>query len=318
MFSYTPAASSLTGERKGEDAKNNNKDVNKSKVTLEELFNYGRIKKDAPLWHKILFSLYLPFGFLLMGIRLICFFFLCLSILILPTWLGNSINMPLMKIVCGLVVKHNNKERGQKPLVGEPHIVACNHVADFDTFAMWAVLPRFHTLTGAHLKVIPLVGSVYRKLNAIFVTPTPEGRAEVKAKVTELLETDPDPVVIFPEGGLTNGRKGTMMYHKFVFSTDAAIVPLAIRLCDPWPVYHDYLGSTWTRNFLWFLFVPFHVFEMTILPTEKRKAGETPEDFAARVQKLTSDYLNIEATHHSYSQKKALWQEISSGKKKVL
>jgi len=218
-----------------------------------------------------------------------------------------------MRLVCGLVVKHNNKG---KPLADIPYVIAGNHIADFDTFAMWVILPKFHTLTAAHLQTIPIIGSVYAKLNAIFVTPTPEGRAQVKATVQEMTKVKSDPILIFPEGGLTNGKVGSMMYHRFVFSLDCAIVPLAIGLKDPWPVEHDYLGSTWTRNFLWFLAVPFHVFEMTFLPAETRNAGESPEEFALRVQKITSDHLNIHATQWSYSEKKELWKKISEGRKK--
>jgi len=326
-FSFTPASSGRQhvpnsphpeSERKHrEDYNNENNKRESSKITVEELFNYGRVKREAPLWHKILFTLYMPFGILVLITRLFLFLLLCVSILSLPRSVGDYINVPLMKVVCGLAVRHNNKNRN-KPLVNEPHIVACNHIADFDTFAMWAVLPKFHTLTAAHLKSIPFIGKVYARLNAIFVTPTPEGRAEVKAKVTEVIKTDSAPIVIFPEGGLTSGKRGTMMYHRFVFSLDTTIVPCAIAMKDPWPVHHDYLGSTWTRNFLWFLIVPFHLFELTLLPPQKRNIGESAEEFAERVQKMTCDYLSIEATLHSYSDKKALGKDLASGKKKTL
>jgi len=227
---------------------------------------------------------------------------------------GDYINIPLVRLICGLVVRHNYQG---KPLANEPHLIAANHVADFDTFAMWMVMPRFHTVTSAHLKSIPVIGDVYSRLDAIFVSLTPEGRADVKAKVQEVVKTGPHPVLIFPEGGLTNGRVGTMMYHRFVFSLDCMIIPLAISLQDPWPVEHDYLGSTWARNFIWFLIVPFHIFDMTFLPPQKRNEGETAEEFAVRVQKLTCGFLNIEPTHCSYSEKKELWKQVSAGKKKV-
>jgi len=209
------------------------------------------------------------------------------------------------------VVRHNYKG---VPLTDEPHLIVGNHVSDFDTFAMWMVMPRFHTITGAHLKAIPVLGSVYSRLDAIFVAPTTEIRNAVKDKIQHLVKNDSNPVLIFPEGGLTNGKAGTMMYHRFVFSLDCAIVPAAISMSDPWPVDHDYVGSSWAKNFFWFLLVPFHVFDVTFLPVQKRAETETAEDFALRVQKQTSSCLNIEATKHSYSDKKEFVKKLLAKK----
>jgi len=177
-------------------------------------------------------------------------------------------------------------------------------------------MPKFHTITGAHLKAIPIVGSVYARLGAIFVSPTTESRTVVKTKIQDLVKKDRNPVLIFPEGGLTNGKAGTMMYHRFVFSLDCAVVPVAISLNDPWPVYHDYIGSSWAKNFFWFLLVPFHVFDISFLPVQKRYESETPEEFAVRVQKVTSNYVGIEATNFSYSQKKELAKSLAEKKKR--
>jgi 1-acyl-sn-glycerol-3-phosphate acyltransferase len=284
----------------------------KGKATLWDLFNHGRIKEKAPLWAKILFLFYLPLGLLVLVTRLVMFLLVCVSVMVLPRSVGDIINIPLSRLVCGLVVRHNYKG---KPLTNEPHLIAGNHVSDFDTFAMWMAMPRFHTITGAHLKAIPIVGSVYSRLGAIFVSPTPESRAEVKSKIQEIVKKDPHPVLIFPEGGLTNGKAGTMMYHRFVFSLDVAIVPAAISMSDPWPVEHDYIGSSWAKNFFWFLIVPFHVFDITFLPSQKRNENETQEEFATRVQKLTSSFLGIEATSFAYSDKKALAQQLAAKKK---
>jgi len=90
---------------------------------------------------------------------------------------------------------------------------------------------------------------------------------------------------------------------------------MAIAMRDPWPVHHDYIGSTWFRNFFWFLFVPFHVFDISFLPIQRRQENETPEEFAVRVQKLTSTHLKLEATNYSYSEKKELVKRLAAGEK---
>lgn len=133
MFSYTPA--STASPTIPPTHHNNNKQQKEEKVTLEQLFNYGRVKKEAPLLHKLLFLCYLPLGLIVLATRLILFIMLAVSILLLPRSIGDIINMPLMRMVCGLVVRHNNKNRS-KPLLNEPHIVAGNHVADFGMFSL--------------------------------------------------------------------------------------------------------------------------------------------------------------------------------------
>lgn len=50
----------------------------------------------------------------------ICFFFE-----------GDVINIPLLRLVCGVVVRNNYQG---KPLADEPYVIAANHVADFGKF----------------------------------------------------------------------------------------------------------------------------------------------------------------------------------------
>lgn len=281
-------------------------------VTVEQLFNWGRARKGAPLLHKMLFLVYLPIGIVLLVARALTFFMVCLGMIFLPRSIGDIILPPLLRITNGLVVKHNHHTRR---LTDVPYVLAGNHVSDFDTFALWSITPRWSCVTSAHLKSIPVMGAVYRALDAIFVAPTPESREQTKEQIKARLAENKNPVLIFPEGGLTNGKVGTMMYHKFVFSLDVAVVPVAIRLRNFWPVEHDYLGSSWGKNFFWYLAVPFNYFEITFLPVETRREGETPEEFALRVQHITSDYLNITATKHSYADKKKLVADLKEKKK---
>jgi hypothetical protein len=98
------------------------------KATLWDLFNHGRIKHKAPLWQKVLFLLYVPVGLLVLVTRLVMFILVCVSVLVLPRAVGDLINIPLLRLVCGLVVRHNYKG---KPLANEPYLIAGNHVSDF-------------------------------------------------------------------------------------------------------------------------------------------------------------------------------------------
>lgn len=295
------------------DSMYNTQERDGAELQIEDLFNKGRVKATSSTLAKALFAIYVPFGVVLCLVRIFLFMFMCFSVILLPRNIGDPINTFLLRAITGLIVKHNR----DGPAVSGPHVIACNHVSDFDTFAIWMTVYKYYVLTSAHLKALPILGAVYAKLGAIWVSPTPESRAKAKDTMQELLKSTSDPLVVFPEGGLTSGKTGVMMYHKFIFSLDVPIVPGAIRLLDPWPVEHDYIGSSWLKNFFWFMAVPFHIFEIVYLPPIMRNTNELPEEFAERCQQVTAEYLKIVPTKLSYSEKKALVQRLKSGKSKT-
>jgi len=281
-------------------------------IEIIDLFNRGRVKTESSLLAKFLFVFYLPFGLALLVVRVVLFILACFFIILLPRELGYPLNSFLIRIVGGLVVSHSRK--ASQPT--DAHVVVANHVTDFDTFALWMSIGNYYVLTSEHLKSIPIIGAVYAKLGAIWVSPTPESRAKAKETMKSLLTVDA-PLVLFPEGGLTSGKTGLLMYHKFIFSLDVPIVPAALRLLDPWPVNHDYIGSSWVKNFFWFLLVPFHVYEIVYLPPVTRNADETPEAFARRTQELTASYLQQVPTKFAYADKRALVAKLKSEKQKT-
>jgi len=282
-------------------------------VPLEELFNNGRFKRPFG-WKHILLALYIPtIGLPLFFFRL-SLFFLATSILVLFPRSFDPLTQRLVRFALGFfTVYHNKHHLTSIPTASDPpRVIVCNHITDFDPYPIWFLLPHFHTLVAAHIGQLPVVGTTYRKLDTIFVDPVNKER--VREQVKDALAKSKYPVLVYPEGGLTNGTKGLMLYHKFVFGLGERVLPIAMRLRDPWPINVDYLGSSWAKNFFWFLMVPFHVFELTFYPPEKIREGETDAEFAARVQSLTADALKISATSHSYTSKKELAKKKMSSK----
>jgi len=279
-----------------------------AELRVEDLFNKRRMRADAPTWAKVLWAIYMPFAVVLFLVRMVLFLFMCFTIIVLPRNVGDPLNIFLMRVVTGLIVKHNR----DAPVVKGPHVIVCNHVTDFDTFALRVLLSRYWVLTSAHLQTLPIIGAVYTKMGSVFVAPTVESRTKAKDTMQKLLQTTGDPLIVFPEGGLTSGKTGLLMYHKFVFSLNVPVIPGAIRLADPWPAEHDYLGSSWGKNFFWFLAVPFHVYEITFLPAITRNYNEEPEEFAARTQRITASFLGQVPTKFTYSDKKELVKKLKS------
>jgi len=283
-----------------------------SKVSLESLFNYGRIKQPFSLAH-VAFFFYVPFGFVLLVVRLLLWTLLMLYLLVNPR--TRIVGPLLLKLSTGIISIYNGKEH--LPREDDPdaaRVIVCNHVSDFDPFPIWLTVPNFHTLVAVHISKIPLVGRAYAALHAIYVDPAKKD--SVREVVVDVLKKSKYPVLVYPEGGLTSGKAGLLLYHKFVFSLNYKVLPIAMRVRDPWPIDLDYMNSSWAKNFFWFLFVPFHVYELNFLPAQEQHQNESDGDFANRIAKQTADFLGIEATHHSYSQKKEL--AASLRKKKTL
>lgn len=79
----------------------------------------------------------------------------------------------------------------------------------------------------------------------------------------------PIPLVIFPEGGTTNGR-GILQFNKTILGIAPEVLPLAIdiRFPFPLPIHVDYLFDSWITNVWWSFFFPLIVYEFTFLPRQ--------------------------------------------------
>eukprot|EP01132_Coremiostelium_polycephalum_P002680 gene2680-3325_t len=279
------------------------------KIELRDLFNYGRWKKPFTIKH-LLFLFYLPFGLLLWPFRLLANVIIFVSVLILPKTIGYKIRHAL-KYTMGIFTTYNGLENFPKP--GDknaPRVFVSNHLSDFDPYSLFLLEPNFHILVAGHIANVPLVGKAYAKMNTIYVDPTNKDKARLD--VLDSLNHSTLPLMLYPEAGLTSGKNGLMMFHKFVFGLGYSVLPIAMKIKDPWPVEVDYLGSSWFKNFFWWILVPYHRFELTFLPKQTKQTDESDSEFAARVQALIANNLGVEATNYTYAQKKELAKQLFS------
>ncbi|ETI31602.1 hypothetical protein L917_20597 [Phytophthora nicotianae] len=278
-------------------------------LPFESMFQFERIKRPLSVGH-LLLLLYTPFGLVLLLIRGICCF---LVALIVPR-VFSEMQMDRFHVAKLFVwltgtrvrlVDEHLFEKGEK----RADIIVSNHISEFDAIAMLSITPAY--ILGydfyKNMLFFKLLGD---KAGLVYVPYASRqqgngaGRDAVRQIVVERLARGNKPLAAFPEGGLTNGRKGLLQYHKFLFSLDKTVQPLAIQASDgPFPVNINDETSTFLANVLWYLFVPWHTYAVQFLPCTKAEQGEDPLIFAQRVMKMTADSLKQETSPFMYRDK---------------
>ena len=61
---------------------------------------------------------------------------------------------------------------------------------------------------------------------------------------------------------------------------------------------------------LWAMFLPFHIFEMDVLPMMNPQPDESAEAFAKRVQVAMAEALGLVPTNHPYEAKGKLRKQL--------
>ena len=282
---------------------------------LESMFHYSRLAPSnsaRDYCSRLLLLLYLPLGLLLVPLRLFCMViaglvatFQCSSCC-LPRKLHTLLLRIELLVFFGVWISVKGGPAADSP------IWVANHISEFDAVVLRAISDPY--ILGYHfyrdlwwLKLSPL-----RLFKMIYVPQqsrsegNTSGRDEMNRLIKDTLKQPQQVLLLFPEGGLTNGRKGLMQYHKFVFGLGLAVQPIALSLWSPLPLHVDTMYATFLNNVLAFLFVPCQSYSIDFLhpvslDVEKQ---ESPLDFARRVMALTAKHLNIQASPFLYSDKK--------------
>ncbi|KAF4322262.1 hypothetical protein BBO99_00002294 [Phytophthora kernoviae] len=276
---------------------------------FESMFQFERIKRPFRIGHLFLL-LYTPFGLLVLVLRGFCCF---LMALILPRLFSEEQmdRMHLARIfvwVTGtrvVLVDEGLFEIGPD----RADILVANHISEFDAVAMLAITPAYILGYDFYKKMLffRLLGD---KAGLVYVPYVSRqqgngaGRDAVREIIVDRLNRGNKPLAAFPEGGLTNGRKGLLQYHKFLFSLGKTIQPLVIRASDgPFPVNINDETSTFLANVLWYLFVPWHTYTVQFLPITKAEPDEDSLMVAQRVMKATATALQQQASPFLYRDK---------------
>ncbi|KAG1703524.1 hypothetical protein DVH05_007471 [Phytophthora capsici] len=278
-------------------------------LPFESMFQFERIKRPLSIGHLFLL-LYTPVGLFLLFIRGCCCFLVALIVprVMTEAQMDRFHVARLFVWITGTRVRLVDEHLFDK---GEnrAEIIVSNHISEFDAVAMLGITPAFILGYDFYKKMLffKLLGD---KAGIVYVPYASRqqgngaGRDEVRQIIVERLERGDKPLAAFPEGGLTNGRKGLLQYHKFLFSLDKTVQPLAIRASDgPFPVNINDETSTFLANVLWYLFVPWHTYTVQFLPCIKAEPGEDSLVVAQRVMKMTAEALEQQASPFMYRDK---------------
>lgn len=108
-----------------------------------------------------------------------------------------------------LMYKNDSKESFEKPAV-----IICNHQSILDSFCMMFVTPKVVLLANEHIKLNPIVGTIFKWSNFFTVT---EGSSNIIERLRPLIE-EGFSIAIFPEGERPEaGETNIKRFHKGAF-----------------------------------------------------------------------------------------------------
>jgi len=297
-------------------------------LPIERVFAFDRIKRPIGLWTVVFFSVWTPFGLVLLVLRLgLLFTFLGLFWLIggFPSLRLLNKQAPFLFIniiapICGIVVQARGLEYKNAAHVDKCIFVA-NHISNFDPIWFNNVFGDFTLLCAGDydyfweaMKRIGLLNTDDRHGKGCIYTNyfgSKAGREEVRISIEEdMARSDGRPFLIYPEGCVTTGVSAVMQYQKFVFSLDKVIVPTCLSVYNPWPYEHYTLTSGAVQHLCWYLFSPFIIFKQALLPPQKIRKDEKPTEFALRVQCMTAAHLGLGVIKMNWKQKDRLSQAL--------
>lgn len=203
-------------------------------LPFSTMFQFERIKRPFHSGH-LLLLLYTPFGLVLLFIRTFLAFFLAA---LLPRVLSTD-QLERMGLHTLFAVLSGTIVRVQDAHLLDPlaDIMVANHISEFDAVALRKITPAYVLGYDFYKKMLffRLLGDAIGLIYVPYASRNQggaEGRDQVREIIMQRLSNKDKPLAAFPEGGLTNGRKGLLQYHKFLFSLGKTIQPLAIQATD--------------------------------------------------------------------------------------
>lgn len=293
-------------------------------VPLKDLLAYTRLKPGVGYGWMLLLALYAPLGVLILAVRAVItvcagLMLACLQHLLTPSAADRASTFILRAVSClwGLWVRlHGNVET-----LRAARLIAANHVTQVDGLPLRLFTP-LATLMRETYRSSSLITRIVTAAFAPIYVPTPRAHRDSEAQAglarvqqtvhAHLMESSGKPVLVFPEGSITNGRSGLMRFHRFIFGLGVQVQPVAIRVWAPLPLEADTVWDSLARNILFTLFQPFTRFEIVVLPPLTALDTEDATAFASRVARSISLELNLPATQWATKDKTVHLQRVKA------
>jgi len=285
----------------------------------EHLWNFSRLKPDLNCLDWAFLIIWMPFGMLLCLVRCIL---LPVGMLLYPLFnclgLGRC-SMRVMAPLWGVQTFISGLEELDDSIAP---IIVSNHISDFDACALWTANPPADQRLVVNLhwkKIIGLARCLGWPIDPIFTEKEAqqEGttakdviRTEVKTgqEKAEVSGVRPKKLLIFPEGKTSSGMM-VMVFNWYIFGLEAPVVPVALRLWNPWPLQIQCNGCSVIRNLLTLFFLPMVVYHIDILPA-MTCGSQSKSEFAADVRNCIAAHLNLPCSKLSGKDKAEFAKEI--------
>ena len=293
-------------------------------VTIDDMCCYSRVQPGTSRTWLLLLALYAPLGACLVLVRVVALLLaamLCVLFGSVSSEAAVTMVLRLLSLALGFRVRVRNDA---EHAIRSAHVIVANHVSQFDGLPIRMVVPcatlvretytqggasgRWWARTLTRLVVVPIVSAAFSPI----AVPTPGSDADAteaagaRARVRAAMrshgasarrQNGKRPLLVFPEGSLTNGRAGLMRFSRSSFSLGAPVTPLAMRVSTWLPLETDTIWSPLGANVLWTLFQPWHVYDLTVLPpVQPARTDEGAAVVAAQVAGRIAAELGIEST----------------------
>nr|XP_054766410.1 lipid droplet-regulating VLDL assembly factor AUP1-like [Lytechinus pictus] len=250
-------------------------------VEMAQLFSPQRIGDSKTA---VILALYFPLGLILAVLRLFIGLHVFIIACILPIQVPfRRALLRTMYTVLGFIVYPSNQQY-RNPNV---KVIVANHVSVLDHVIIGLIFPS----------VVPNVWSLPPFLNwALGYTNmgATQGRQVFLDAVRKHCRQDTRPVLAFPEGAMTNGKAGILKFSTWAFSLERDVQPMTVTISRPLlNIKAEVLGSSLWQDLLWFLFVPFTVYRIKVLPVEERSDFENADDFSRSVREIMADDMGL-------------------------
>lgn len=281
-----------------------------SPIPLRTMFEYERLSAGET-WQRALVFLYVPFGISLVLAR-ISALAVWIPLFFPFALLSRRLTQLYFKGICvlaGMFVFVHNRD-AFNPYSG-PRVVVANHPFTLDGAAWMSVSPS------ALVVAEKLAQNRFYRLFSRIARFVVVQQKNTLPKLYDAVNSSDRPVVCFPEGCTTNGIAGVLRYHPFLFSLGVPVHPVSIRLRRPMPLVHSLLWNNYYADLFWQLFVPWTIFDMTLLPPESKRPEESAQEFADRVQRLTARSVGLVPVGYDADDKTRLRNKTKSKRKGI-
>ncbi|VVC37403.1 Ubiquitin system component Cue [Cinara cedri] len=265
-----------------------------SNIIVENLVDKSRFPNTVNETLGII--VYFPFGVILAFLRV----FIGLNAIVLTLILSHypNVRRSLLRIMLGIlgllvVKKKNSASKNSKVLVS-------NYLSIFDHIAIYLATGTFTPTK----RVKDPLALFFGLVSLIPYNNTATENAVLKRFISN--ENDENSLVLFPEGAPTNGKCALLRFSTLPANISNNLQPVVVTIKRP-PfanVNLSVLGSKTIFEILWFLFVPFTIFEYKLLNVIERSEDETDESLMSRVEVAISQELNISTSNITKNDKK--------------